>query len=75
MSSQQNEQLWHGRVSSDHSTHLEPEEEGEVLTDRQAIKENVMLRTSAKTLADLVHICENTVSIDGGCATGGGIES
>ena len=65
--------LW-PRVSSDHSTHLEPEEEGEVLSDRQAIKENVMLRTNAETLSDLVHICENTVSIDGSCTTGGGVE-
>ena len=46
--------------------YLESEEESQVLTDSQSIKQDVVLRTNTKTLANLVHTSENTVPVNGG---------
>ena len=45
-------------------TYLEPEEEGEVLRHSQAVEQYVVLRTDAKTLTNLIHVCENIVTTD-----------
>ena len=57
------------------SDYLEPEEEGKVFTDCKAIKQDVVLRTDSQALANLIHVSEDTVSVDGSRTTGGRVQT
>ena len=46
-----------------------------MLRDSQTVKQDVVLRAYAEAPSNLVHVIENVISIDGGCTTGGGVES
>ena len=44
--------------------YLESGEEGEVLSDCESVKENVVLGTDAEGVADLVHVLQNAEPVD-----------
>lgn len=53
-------------------THLEAQEEAEVLADCEPVKEDVVLRADAQTVSDEVHVSQDAVPAHLCRATGGG---
>ncbi len=55
-------------------TYLQSAEESQVLFNSESVKEHVVLGTDAQTVANLVHVSQNTVAIDSSISRGRGVE-
>ena len=60
-----------GIYSYDFAPYLQSSKEVEMLPHCQSIIEHIVLWTQPKTLSDIFHVSDNTVSIDDSITTGG----